>query len=207
MTNNLPYLNIGCGKVLLPCERPAHHALVDEAIYAYPHWHNVDKLPMPGIDEQLDVMRYPWPWADNSFGGALLGHVVEHVPHDIRADASERGAFLAGLQDGWYAFLAELHRVLVDGAVAHILSPYVWSNGAFADPTHRRFITEHTFTHGFTGDVEYHEYNVGSQWRLVEAPKFDATPAMPEGEASLEAFTTRINQVYNIYGKMQVVKA
>ena len=222
MATNKPMLNLACGKVTLPCARPAHHALVDADIYEYPHWHNVDRRKVPGaegIDEVVNVMRYPWPWADNSYSGALLGHMIEHVPHDIHLSRvnhndpewwESRREELEGLENGWYAFLSELARVLTPGSVAHILSPYAWSNGAFTDPTHRRYITEHTFTHGFNEDDPYHQYAVGCKWELVEPPSYDTTPMferLPLNEDLRRmAFQTQINQVYNIYGKIRVVK-
>ena len=158
-----PYLNLGCGRIVLPGTKPAHYGLIDDAVCAYPLWHNVDRNAEPGVDEVVDIFRYPFPWADNSFDGALCAHIVEHIPHEIRTTAvplaqhshDEAWALrskLEQLQDGWYAFFAELHRVLTPGSIIHVLSPYAWSAGAVTDPTHTRLITEHTFTHSMQPD-------------------------------------------------------
>lgn len=171
-----PYLNLGCGRIILPDERPGHHSLVDAAIYNYPLWRNVDRNAEPGVDEVVDVFTYPFPWEDNSFDGALLTHLVEHIPHEIKVDDRhilagvatgettmrirpgkiamqlDNLARIAAMQDGWYAFFSELYRVLTPGAVVHILSPYGWSQGAITDPTHTRLVTEHTFTHSMQPD-------------------------------------------------------
>ena len=129
MPNDKPLLNLGCGHIIMPREKPAHHALVDDALYLpklyieaeeaelwvnelpelaqdmrmeyhddeqfffvvldYPLgqeiiWHNVDMRASDGVDEVVDLFRYPWPWASNRFGGALLSHLAEHIPHEIR---------------------------------------------------------------------------------------------------------------------------
>lgn len=211
-----PYLNLGCGRVILPGERPAHHGLVDEAIYAYPHWHNVDRNATPGVDEVADVFAYPFPFADNSFDGALLTHLVEHIPHDIRLhdDAPlQAGYNLTCLQDGWYAFFAELYRVLTPGAKVHILSPYAWSAGAVTDPTHTRLITEHTFTHSMRPEPEDNpfEYATGGiHFEMAQPPMWRITPLfahLADDTAALaHALQTQLNVAYELYVVLEVVK-
>lgn len=193
-TNDLPFLNLGCGNVLLPCEKPFHHALLPDDLYEYPHWVNVDKDEIAGA-EQLDIFRYPWKWKDNSFGGAVLTHLVEHIPHEFRqtmlegkdrfpsGDSSAAGdarffarvAFLQGLGDGFYAFFSELARVLVDGAVVHVLVPYALSTGGMQDPTHRRYMMPESFSYLIPNadapfklaDVGNWEVNAGISWGLT----------------------------------------
>lgn len=150
-----PYLNLACGKIVLPAPQPAHHAAVPEGIYSYPYWVNVDKHPQEGV-VQADLFKYPWSWEDNSFDGALLTHLVEHIPHEVGEinydvlhsweGTKSRYDQLKHL-DGFYAFFGELHRVLTKGAVAHIIVPYAFSTGAFQDPTHRRYMTPESFTY------------------------------------------------------------
>ena len=79
-----PMLNLGCGRIILPCEKPYHHMLVNDDIYEYPSWVNADKNPEPGVDKVIDLFRYPWDLEDNAYSGALISHVCEHIPHDIR---------------------------------------------------------------------------------------------------------------------------
>lgn len=227
----LPYLNLGAGRIILPGEQPGHHGLVDAAIYAYPLWKNVDRNMQPGIDECVDIFTYPWPWPDNSFDGALLAHIAEHIPHEIKlselAHAAvnstpsnfllseplmQQGAKLRNMQDGWYAFMYELWRVLTPGAIAHILSPYGWSQGAITDPTHTRLITEHTFTHSMAPD--HHspfEYATGGLHFEVEGPPVFRISEMfahlkDDPYEFARALSTRINVVYEIYCRLRVVK-
>lgn len=223
-----PYLNLGCGRVILPAAKPAHYGLIDD-ITDYALWHNVDRNAEPGVDEVLDIFRYPFPWADNSFDGALLAHIAEHIPHEIRTPLSyngtpvgdyemnlawwsERTAELQRMQDGWYAFFAELHRVLTPGSIIHVLSPYAWSQGGVTDPTHTRLITEHTFTHSLQPDPRSpFRYEIGAlNLELVEPVRF--TPTMlfahlrDDPEEWIRALQTRINVAYELYGKLRVIK-
>ena len=220
-----PYLNLGAGRIILPGERPFHHALVDPAIYNYPLWHNVDRNKQSGIDECADVFTYPWPWADNSYDGALLSHLVEHIPHEVKIDRRviaghsdevrpgyDRREALLPMQDGWYAFFAELYRVLTDGAVAHILSPYGWSQGAITDPTHTRLLSEHTFTHSMAPDPNSpFEYQTGGiHFEMTQPAVFHMTEMfqhLKDDPVELtRALQTRINVAYEFYVKLRVVK-
>lgn len=205
------YLNLGCGRVILPASRPAHHALVDEAIYDYPLWHNVDRNNMPGVSECLDIFRYPWPWPDNSFDAALLTHIVEHIPHEIRIHAGDdpvrpEVSRVLQCQDGWYAFFAELYRVLTPGAIAHILAPYGWSQGAITDPTHTRMVTEQTFTHSMKPDENSpFAYETGGiHFELLDT-RYTYTELFSQYQMPF-AFMTSLNAAYELYVKLEAVK-
>lgn len=232
----LRYLNLGCGRIILPAERPAHYALIDD-ITQYALWHNVDRNAEPGVDEVVDIFRYPFPWANNSFDGALCAHICEHIPHEIRIAKSstdvqaalyagvkmggdldaalalrDRISVLETLQDGWYAFFAELHRVLTPGSIIHVLSPYAWSHGGVTDPTHTRLLTEHSFTHSMQPDASSpFKYATGGLNLELEPPvRFHFSPlAQPylQDEAMLQrAIQTHINVVNELYVKLRVVK-
>jgi hypothetical protein len=234
-------INLGCGRVTLPGVQPWHHSLVDGAIYSYPHWHNVDRNPGAGVDEVVDVFTYPWPWADNSFSGALLSHLAEHIPHAIHIQGNgyvelrqpsaywtdnivewrKRGEYLAGLQDGWFAFFSELWRVLEPGAIAHILCPHGHSDGALADPTHTRYVMPHTFGYLKPDERSPFDYARGCHfdepepavYRIMEVfqhlvPQAGDTPeAAAEKQRQLtDAMMTRVNVVYEFYVRLRAVK-
>ena len=214
-----PYLNLGCGRVILPNEPPGHHSIVEPAIYNYPLWVNADRNDGPGVDCVTDLFTYPWPWADNSFDGALLAHIVEHIPHEIRFRRvpemyrdNVRALQLEKMQDGWYAFFSELYRVLTPGSVAHILSPYAWSQGAMTDPTHTRWITEQTFTHSMRPEPDgpFKYANGGIHFELVLPPRFKITELyqhlVQRPELLEQALMTQINVAYDIYAQLRVVK-
>lgn len=219
-----PYLNLGCGTTHFPGERPPGHEFIAESVYAYPDWLNVDKVEGVGADKVFDLFTYPWPLESNSFDGAILGHIAEHIPHEIVLSDerwmypmdhgmgyTKRAKELSGLQDGWYAFFSELYRVLTPSAMAHIISPYAWSNGAVTDPTHTRLLTEHTFSHGlspeqYTGTFKY---NIDCNF-VIEGHQLRYTPMaqpfMNDPDMLATAIMTRINMVYDMYVKLKAVK-
>lgn len=208
-----PYLNGGCGRIILPGEQPGHHGLVDAAVYSYPYWVNADRNMQPGVDCVTDLFQVPWPFETNSFDGALFGHFMEHVPHEIRLrDDSPRAKELARMQDGWYAIWSEVHRVCTPGAIVHVLCPYGWSQGAITDPTHTRLITEHTFTHSMAPDPDSpFEYATGGLHFEVEGPPVFRISEMfahlkDDPYEFARALSTRINVVYEIYCRLRVVK-
>lgn len=219
-----PMLNGGCGRIILPGERPHHHQLVDPKIYSFPNWVNADRNPEPGVDCVVDLFQLPWPFEDDTFSGALFSHFMEHIPHEIKLrDNSERAQQLARCQDGWYALWAEVFRVCENDSIIHVLSPYGWSQGAAVDPTHTRLIFEHTFTHSMQPDPNSpFKYETGGiNFEMVQNAHFNVTEMFGhlaiqpgDNEAMIarkqvqfqEALMTRINVVYELYVKLRAVK-
>lgn len=80
----------------------------------------VDKFKAPGVDVVYDLLKMPWPWADNSVAEAHCSHFFEHLP------ALQRPAFMD-----------ELYRVLVVGGSATIVVPYYNSMRAIQDYSHQ----------------------------------------------------------------------
>lgn len=174
----------------MPQPKPAHHALIPDDVYDHEHktWVNADKVTQSGVDLAFDAFTYPWPMADNEYDGALLSHLVEHIPHPINVTRNSGnglihcGAYwqtniprwrnrceeLADMQGGWFAFFSELHRVIRPGGVAHVLCPYGLSVGAISDPTHTRLVTELSFSYFIPNPDAPFEYNVGSEWAVQE---------------------------------------
>lgn len=213
LNNELPFLNLGCGRVIMPSPRPAHYELLPPDLFTYPKWLNVDKNQVDGVDKLMNLWQYPWDLPSNSYGGALCAHIIEHIPHEIQlSPIAEHEALLRlqGLQDGWYAFFAELHRVLVADSIIHIIAPYAWSMGAVTDPTHTRLITELSFVHGM-GTSEYFQYETGgAEFEMVGEPVYRITPMFQyiiDDQLELQrALQTRLNVAYELYAKMRVVK-
>lgn len=217
-----PYLNLGCGRVILPAPAPSHYSLIDPGLTEYALWQNVDRNAEPGVDECVDIFRYPFPWADNSFDGALCAHLVEHIPHEIHEAKTPKAGMpgwwpdrvmdILEMQDGWYAFFSELYRVLTPGSIIHILSPYGWSNGAMTDPSHVRYLTEASFTHSMQPDpnAPFAYQTGGLNLELVEAPRLNITNLyqhlLNQPDMFRHALNTQINVAYEIYAKLRVVK-
>lgn len=145
-------INLGCGKVILPCERPNHHGLIPDWLYTDPEiaWDNADWNGLEGVNKVVDLFDYPWRESDgavlpdNTYDYAIASHIVEHIPHHIVSN----GRLVTRhpeWQDGWFAWFSELHRIMKPGGTAWILAPFAWSNSGISDPTHTRYITFATF--------------------------------------------------------------
>ena len=213
-----PYLNLGCGKTHFPSERPAGHEAIDPLLYQYPLWVNIDKVEGVGADKVFDLFAYPWPLESNSFDGAILAHILEHIPHEIKIAAgadleSEPVKHLQSLQDGWYAFFSELYRVLTPNALAHIVSPYGWSDGGITDPSHTRYLTLNSFTHSMTPDISdgstFKYNNGGINFVAAQRPLYRVTPMFSHitDETELQdAMMKYLNVVYDFYIQLRAIK-
>lgn len=217
MVERKVFLNLGCGTTHLPSAPPPGHEMVDPTLYEQPFWVNVDKVKGVGADITFDLFAYPWPLKSHGYDGALLAHIIEHIPHEPRLSDQatgsdmERWDYLSNLQDGWFAFFSELWRVLKPGAVAHIVCPHAHSDGAYADPTHTRYIMPHTFTHSLeTPDGSTFRYETGCSFKLIEPivyrPTPMAAPYLDDPAAWQHALMTRLNMVYDMYARLQAVK-
>ena len=89
-------------------------------------WVGVDIAPLPGVQIVHNLEEHPWPIASDSVDEVRCSHFVEHV-HDL------------------IGFMNDLHRIMKPGAQANIVTPYYTSVRAFQDPTHVRFISEHSY--------------------------------------------------------------
>jgi SAM-dependent methyltransferase len=93
---------------------------------------NLDVTPVTGPDVVHDLNRFPWPFPDDRFDEVVMRDVLEHLDDTIRV-------------------LEEIHRVCRPGAAVEIIVPHFSSNGAFTDPTHKRFFALATFDYVTAG--------------------------------------------------------
>lgn len=109
----------------------------------------VDIAPL-GQSWVLDLQKFPWPFANDTYDELRSSHFVEHLPardvegRDIIGTSPEHFANYIG-KDFLFAFFDECHRILKRGGTMRVIVPCGRSTGAFQDPTHRRFIMRETF--------------------------------------------------------------
>jgi hypothetical protein len=91
-------------------------------------------LYAPQAKHKVDLMKFPWPWADASVDELNCSHFVEHLPlRDVEPRDLVAGAAPAAAP------------APAPGAFMTVACPSVRSERAFQDPTHRRFIAQATF--------------------------------------------------------------
>ena len=148
-------LNLGCGRATFPLDREkpafADHLKPFFDVQFEPGWINVDKFGMPGVDESIDLFKFPWirssngnPFNDDSADTIFISHLVEHVPHQVSCAVNLPPAMAARARklvdelDGFFVFFAECWRVLKPGGLVYVHTPWPISTPGVADPSHTR---------------------------------------------------------------------
>lgn len=121
-----------------------------------PGFEDVD-LHWPHAAHKVDLMKFPWPWPDNSCAELYCSHFIEHLPAreveprdllDVLLAPLERSEMAAARylgKDFFFAFFDECYRILAPDAWITVVCPAMPTDRAFQDPTHRRFIVEASF--------------------------------------------------------------
>ncbi|MCA1810505.1 MAG: class I SAM-dependent methyltransferase [Halobacteriales archaeon] len=98
----------------------------------------MDLAPLPGVDIVHDLLDFPWPFKDRSFGHIYCSHVLEHVPHYIGNGQRKDGLILV---------MEEMHRILRPGGTVTIVAPHHRGDNRWIDPTHTRAIHPGNFAY------------------------------------------------------------
>ena len=127
----------------------------------------VEIVKCPGVVHQVDLLKFPWPFRDESVEEINCSHFVEHIPMQDINDP-----YGSGMKDMFFMFFDEVYRILIPNGRAVIACPWYASVRAWQDPTHRRAISDVTFAYlnkGWREQVNIAHYNVGCD--------FDYTPS------------------------------
>lgn len=141
-------------------------------------------------ENRVDVLKFPWPWADNSVDEIHCSHFIEHIP---MVEVEHQGR----VKDLLFAFFDEAYRVLKPGALMTVICPCARSNRAFQDPTHRRFIVMETFAYLNRG---WREFNKLDHYQVQCNFDFDVRPGTAPEEAlrPTEVQMQRHNSMWNV---------
>ncbi|KAF0243288.1 MAG: type 11 [Planctomycetota bacterium] len=160
----------------------------------------------PGAKHQLNLLRFPWPWADNSVDELHCSHFVEHIPMAYltpQGDLSPVPTTPAD-KDLFFAFFDECWRILKPGGLMTVIVPALRSNRAFQDPTHRRFLPAEAFLYlnrAWREANKLDHYGVACNF---VGPLGDGIPAvdgqvpMEEGMRALEVQIARAQTLWNV---------
>lgn len=87
---------------------------------------NVDMVDLPEVDVVHNLIKFPYPFEDNSADNIMAVDVIEHLPTYIGED------------HGVIKFLEECHRILKPGGELYIQTPGWRAEFLWIDPTHVR---------------------------------------------------------------------
>src|SRR4030042_4279860 len=107
----------------------------------------IDKHKLKGVDITHDLDKFPWPFKNNTFNKIICNHIIEHLTNLVKT-------------------MEELHRIAKPDAIIEIEVPYYKSELAFADPTHKHFITPTTFY--FFTEAHENKYYSKARFEIIE---------------------------------------
>jgi len=111
----------------------------------------IDKIKTEAVDIILDMNVFPYPFRNDSIEKVNLINILEHLANTV-------------------SVMEEIWRICKNEALVTIGVPYYNSPGAFMDPTHVSFFTEHTFDYftedGVTWLSEYNYYS-HARFRII----------------------------------------
>ena len=170
----------------------------------------------PGAKHVVDLLKFPWPFADESVDELHCSHFAEHIhareieERDISAMHPDVGTIAPDArlavfsarcekfvgQDMFLAFFDECYRILKKDAFMTVIVPALRSNRAFQDPTHRRFIPAETFLYLA---AEWRKQNKLDHYRVKCNFGVNVNPTIPQelGLLSAEHQSRRINESWN----------
>ncbi|MHC4663732.1 MAG: class I SAM-dependent methyltransferase [Planctomycetota bacterium] len=86
----------------------------------------IDMRENPGVDIVWDLNKTPWPLEDNAFDRIVCRHIIEHLDDIAKT-------------------MSEIYRTAKEGAIVEIRVPHFSSLNAYRDPTHRHYLSLHSF--------------------------------------------------------------
>jgi SAM-dependent methyltransferase len=92
-----------------------------------PDWINMDRLDLPGVDVVHNLMRFPYPFDDDSAEEIRAVDVIEHLANYTEDD-----------RPSVVAFIEECYRILKPGGELFIQTPGWDADFLWIDPTHVR---------------------------------------------------------------------
>ena len=175
-------------------------------------WVNVDKFGNVGADEVIDLFKMPYPWTDNMADVIYASHFVEHIPHSLVPYNMDTFPWTNPDQirllklDGFFAFFEECWRILKPNGVIDLEFPYGFSDGAFQDPTHTRYIVLQTlsYLHRDESDNAPFDYGLRCNFDMNTIDLKIQPVDLSDVEKGFDDLSRRaVNQI-NIYRNIQV---
>ena len=206
-------LNLGCGVYTFPLDRddipnPEHLGQLPDFVFE-PGWTNIDKHFAHGVQEKINLFRFPWirssngnPYNDDSVDLIWAAHILEHVPHQVRPVLTliSFGSTdeMCEDYDGFFVFLTECWRILKPDGSLFIRSPYATCYPSLVDPTHTRYLVPGSFSYVSSQhhDGIPYDYDVPCQFEQVGPVNFRTT----------SNWTSRASD-YNEMGFMNLIRS
>jgi len=157
------------------------------------------------VTHRVNLLKFPWPWADSSVDELHCSHFVEHIPMVYVSPGGDYRHVPGSSEDRdlFFAFFDECWRILKPGGLMTVIVPALRSNRAFQDPTHRRFLPSEAFLYL---NREWRAFNRLDHYRTncdfvaavgTGGPQVDGNVPMEEGLRAPEAQAARFNTLWN----------
>lgn len=161
-----------------------------------------------GAQHVVNLMKFPWPFADSSVLELHCSHFIEHIPMIEVDELGTPVPFGEGV-DLFFRFFDECHRILVPDGFMTVLTPAARNDRAFQDPTHRRFIVAQTFLYlnaEWRAVNKLDHYGVRCNFGVSCNPIVDQALTLRHPEASQRMMAHEWNRVIDWEAKIKALK-
>ncbi len=166
----------------------------------------------PTATHQVNLMKFPWPWKDNSVDEIFTSHFLEHLPM-VFVDSKGNYSLCPETpedRDLLFRFMDECWRIMKPNSKMTIIVPSGRSSRGFQDPTHRRFFVSETFAYFNAAWRKHHgidHYMGGCNFEFVVQPRIKtAVASLPKKEQDL-MFETQWNSIQDFQATLVALKS
>jgi len=174
-------------------------------------YEGVDFVKTPQVKYVVNLLKFPFPWDNNSVEAIHCSHFIEHIPQCYVTPDNEYVLVPTSPEDKdlFFAFFDECYRILAPNGQMTVIAPSARSNRAWQDSTHRRAIVAETFLYlnaDWRKMNKLDHYNVQCHFGINVNPTVPAELTLFSPEVQARRFNCEWNTTIDWVAQLVAIK-